>query len=90
MRIKLNTTRSSRDRYWLTNGSMGCYGEPKNHANHVFEVVNGVDKGNGYQGYMSVSYAMAPQSYMPEEARINLRKELTRLGYYLDTLLKTA
>lgn len=89
MRVQLNKTRRHSERYWLKSGNMGGHGDPKNHANNNFEVVNGIDQGNGYHGYMSVSYALSPDSYMPKEARITLRKTLTQFGYCLTTLLKS-
>ena len=47
---------------------MGCAGYPANHANHVYEIVNGVDRGRGYQGYTSVSYFLT-QAHIPQSAK---------------------
>ena len=72
MKIQLTKSKSSRDRYYLVDGSMGGYGETANHANNHFEIVNGIDRGNGYQGYMSVSYFLE-NKYIPEEAKNKVR-----------------
>ena len=68
MKIKLNTTQKTRDRYYLISGSMGSYGNPVNHANHKFQICNGIDRGNGYQGYMSVSYFLTVD-YISQEMK---------------------
>lgn len=68
MKIQLTNSKSSRERYYLVNGSMGNYGEVANHVNNHFEVVNGIDRGNGYQGYMSASYFLT-LDYIPKEAK---------------------
>lgn len=52
---------------------MGSHGEPSNHANHKFEIANGVDRGNGYQGYFSVSYFLNEMEYAPQEAKDKVR-----------------
>jgi hypothetical protein len=51
---------------------MGCAGMPPNHANHKYQIANGIDKGNGYQGYMSVSYFLSAD-YIPTEAKTTLK-----------------
>ena len=81
MKIILNKTTKSSERYCLINGSMGNSGEPETSPNHKFEVVNGIDKGNGYQGYMAVTYAISDESYMPEDAKKKLKETLKNLGY---------
>lgn len=86
MYMILNKTRKHRDRYILVNGPQGNYGYPPNHANHKFHVANGIDKGNGFQGYLSVSYALDKDSYVPEEAKNRLRQILTKLGYKSETM----
>jgi hypothetical protein len=68
MKILLNKTKSSRDRYYLISGQMGSYGEIATHANCNYEIVNGIDRGGGYQVYMSVSYALKCK-YFPQEAK---------------------
>jgi hypothetical protein len=68
MKIQLTHSKSSRERYYLVNGKMGGYGEPENHANNVFEIVNGIDRGNGYQGYTSVSYFLT-EKHVPQSAK---------------------
>lgn len=79
MKLLLNKTRNVRDRYYLIDGKMGCYGEPDNHANHKYQVANGVDRGNGYQGYMSVSYALT-LDYFPKEAKAKILAILKKEG----------
>jgi len=61
---------------------MGNAGEKPNHANHFLQVVNGVDRGNGYQGYMAVSYALE-QNYLPESAKAIIRRTIKKNGYSL-------
>lgn len=68
MNMILVKTKHSRDRYRLIDGSMGNYGNPANHVNHKYKVVEGIDRGHGYQGYMAVSYALT-LSYIPQEAK---------------------
>lgn len=68
MKIQLTNSKSSRDRYYLVSGSMGNAGESKSHANNYYEIVNGIDRGNGYQGYMSVSYFLT-LDYVPLSAK---------------------
>jgi len=76
MKMPLTHSRSSRERYYLIYGSMGSYGCPTNHANHKYQVANGIDKGNGYQGYSSVSYFLT-QPDIPQHVKNNLIKFLT-------------
>lgn len=68
MKLQLTNSKSSRDRYYLVSGSMGNYGCVENHVNNQYQIVNGIDKGNGYQGYTSVSYFLT-QDYIPKEAK---------------------
>ena len=77
---KLNITRSSYERYYVIDGSMGGCGEPKDSPNHKYTIANGVDRGNGYQGYMSVTYALF-QDVIPHEAIKNLKSFLILKGY---------
>ena len=86
----LNKTQSSSQRYRIQPGSMGCAGEPENHVTSNFVIVNGVDKGNGYQGYMSVEYFLDPITcpHITDEARNNCKKFLESNGYDLNTLLR--
>jgi len=72
----LNKTTCHRNRYRLIPGSQGNYGELEGHPNHRYVVVNGVDRGNGYQGYTSVSYFLT-SSLFPAAAKAALRKLLT-------------
>lgn len=68
MKIQLTKSKSSRDRYYLMNGQQGNAGEPLNHANHKFRVVNGIDRGRGYQGYSSLSHFLTLE-YVPQSAK---------------------
>lgn len=68
VKIQLTHSKSSRDRYYLVSGSMGNAGTPSNHANNKLEIVNGIDRGNGYQGYMSVDHFLK-QEYIPQSAK---------------------
>ena len=79
MKIQLTKSKSSRDRYYLVSGSMGNYGSASNHANNHFEIVNGIDRGNGYQGYQSVDYFLKCD-YMPETAKQKVRQILKQKG----------
>lgn len=79
----LNKTRSHRDRYRIVPGNMGNHGDPKDYPTHKYHVVNGVNRGNGYQGAMSVEYFFSKDAhrYIPEEARKNAVKFLLDHGY---------
>ena len=71
MKLQLTKSKYSHERYFLINGSMGSYGEPTNHANHKYQIANGIDRGNGYQGHMSVSYFLSAE-YIPQSAKDKL------------------
>ena len=79
MKIQLTKSKSSRDRYYLVSGSMGNYGCAANHANNHFEIVNGIDRGYGYQGYQSVDYFLK-SDYIPHEAKAKVREVLKSKG----------
>lgn len=83
MKAILNKTRNSSERYTLISGSMGSYGEPSDSPNHKFEIASGINRGNGYQGYMAVSYFLSSDSYAPEEAKQKCMKILRKIGYDL-------
>lgn len=79
LRIALTTSRSPRERYYLLKDGrgMGGAGEPPEHHSHSWVVVNGVDRGNGYQGYMSVDYALSDEvTWLPESAKRRIRLQL--------------
>lgn len=59
-----------RARYVLIKGEMGSYGLPDNHINHRYEVANGVDNGNGYQGYTAVSYFLKSAECTPQARKV--------------------
>jgi len=80
----LNKTKFHRERYQIVKGSMDSYGEEFGHPNYHYEIVNGIDRGNGYQGYMSVSYFLKNEyGYIPKEAIENCKRFLKRKGYKL-------
>jgi len=83
MKVILNKTKNSSERHTLISGSMGSAGEPATSPNHKFKVANGVDRGNGYQGYMAVSYFLNGECYAPKEAVNKCKKILQNLGYKL-------
>lgn len=68
MKVQLTHSKSSRERYYLIQGQMGSAGESRNHVNHHAEIANGIDRGNGYQGYMAVSYFLKLE-YIPQSAK---------------------
>lgn len=76
MATVLTTSRSSRERYVLIpdGKGMGGYGKSRCHYLNRWVVANGVDRGNGYQGYMSVDYAISEESSLPEKAKSKIRK----------------
>ena len=78
--IILNKTRSSRDRYILIKSPMGCFGDPDYYPTYSYSVANGVDRGNGYQGYSNLTYFLKDE-YSPLEAKHNLIVWLKRHGY---------
>lgn len=78
MKLLLNKTRRSSVRFYLIDGSMGSYGEPANHANHKYQVANGIDRGHGYQGYMAISYALNECTYLPAEAKAKIKEVLKK------------
>lgn len=79
MKLILNKTINSSERYTLISGSMGSYGEPITSINHKYSVGIGVDRGNGYQGYMSVSYALDGDR-IPPEAQTKIRSIIEKEG----------
>lgn len=79
MKIILNKTRKSSERYTLITGRMGCASLPFNHANWHLQVVNGIDMGLGYQGYSSVSYFL--EKCKDEEMSSKVREVISSLGY---------
>lgn len=64
MKIPLTKSRSSQERYYLLKDGrgMGGHGSPADHYLHHYVVVNGVNRGGGYQGYMSVDYALSAEA----------------------------
>ena len=77
----LNKTQKHKDRFTLITDGMGCVGDPEHYPTHTLSVATGVNRGNGYQGYMSVTYALTECEYIPQEARLNLIRALNKLGY---------
>lgn len=82
MKLILNKTTKSSDRLTLIEGAFGNAGDPQHYPTHKFVVVTGVNRGNGYQGYMSVTYALTEcGAWMPSEARLNLIRFLVANGF---------
>ncbi len=75
--IPLARSRSSRERYYLIEDGrgMGSYGLPESHYSHRWVVANGCDRGNGYQGYYAVAYALT-LDHLPESAKRIIRDTL--------------
>jgi len=73
----LTSSKSSRQRYYLIKDNQGMRGasKPPNHYLNLFSVVNGIDRGNGYQGYMSIDYALQC-GYIPNHAKAKIRRIL--------------
>jgi hypothetical protein len=79
-KIALTHSRSSRERYYLISGYMGNLGKSYNHVNNHFKIANGIDKGNGYQGYMAVSYFLKQDS-IPQSVKDMIIKICKEKGY---------
>jgi hypothetical protein len=77
----LNKTTKHRDRHRILPGNMGNAGDPKDSPNHTFHIAYGINRGNGYQGSMSVTYFFGNESHAPEEAKQNAVKFLLANGY---------
>lgn len=75
MKIILNKTKISGDRYTLINDGMGGFGLPENHYQNKFSIANGVDRGHGYQGYMSIDYFLKC-NYIESELKEKVKKLL--------------
>jgi hypothetical protein len=80
MKTILNKTTKTRERYTLINESMGNCNEPNNSPTHKYSIANGIDRGNGYQGYMSIDYFLTID-YISNDIKNNLKKILVSLGY---------
>ena len=80
MKIILNVTRKSSERYTLIDEPMGCCGEPITSATHRYSIANGVDRGAGYQGYQSVDYFLKCE-YISDNLKKHLKDVLISLGY---------
>jgi len=72
-------TRIARERYRIIDGSMGSCGTPTNHVNNKYEIAEGIDRGNGYQGYMSVSHFLT-LDYVPNSAKNAVREICKKEG----------
>lgn len=77
VKISLVKSRSSRERQYLIRDGqgMGGAGEPAYHYSNAWVVASGVDRGNGYQSYMSVDYALTCE-WLPENAKAIIRRTL--------------
>jgi hypothetical protein len=76
----LNKTKKASERYTVYRSGQGNFLDPKYYPTHQYCVVTGVNRGNGYQGYMSLTYALKNEM-MPEEAIKNLIAFLIDKGY---------
>jgi len=76
----LNSTRKPRERYRIVNGGMGYYKDPQDSPNYKYHIAIGIDRGNGYQGSMSIEYFLKEEK-PPLLARVNLIKFLKAEGY---------
>lgn len=52
----LNKTPFHNQRYRIVEGEMGSYKEPSDSPCHKWQIVTGIDRGNGYPSYMSIDY----------------------------------
>jgi hypothetical protein len=78
MKIILNKTKKSSQRYTLINEPMGCYCDPARYPTHKYSIANGVDKGKGYQEYQSLTNFLIHGDI---EIKNELIKILKSLGY---------
>lgn len=77
----LNRTRKHQDRYQIVPGSMGNSADPKHWPTHRYEIVSGIDRGNGFQGYTNLTYFLTECPGVPAEAKRACRKFLENRGY---------
>lgn len=79
----LNKTKSHRNRYRIVPGNMGNHGDPKNSPTHKYHIAYGINRGNGYQGSMSIEYFLGNEGehQIPEEAKQNAIKFFLAHGY---------
>jgi hypothetical protein len=85
----LNTTKRHSDRYQIQPGKMGGAGDPNNHVNNCYHIVSGIDRGNGYQGYMAVTYFLSDDIRTPDATKMRCRRFLRQKGFDLNTWLKS-
>lgn len=76
-RISLEKSRRSRERRYLVKDGrgMGGSGRPADDYLHHWVITEGVDRGNGYQGYESIDSYMY-QSSTPESAKRIVRQHI--------------
>ena len=79
-KIILNKTRKTNDRYTLLNLGMGGAGDPYYYPTHSHCVAQGMDRGNGYQGYMSITFFLNDESH-PIEVKEKLISILKTCNY---------
>lgn len=70
IKIPVIKSKSSYFRYYIIGEPMGGYGEKENHANNFVSIANGIDRGNGYQGYTAISYFINQKSVSEEAKQI--------------------
>ena len=76
----LNKTKMGSERCNLISGSMGNYGDPKYYPTHKYEIGIGLDRGNGYHCYYSLT-AFLEECFISREAYDNLIAFLKKEGY---------
>lgn len=59
----------------IATSGQGGFLNPPNDAEHTHCVVEGVDRGHGYQGYMSLRYALK-QDWVPDVVKASIRATL--------------
>lgn len=77
----LNKTNRHSDRLHLIPEGMGGAGDPIYSPHHKWSIASGVNRGNGYQGYMQILYFLTKCEWAPEEAKQNCIRALQEKGY---------
>lgn len=77
LKITLVSSRRPRERFYLIKDGkgMGGAGLATSHYLNNYVVANGVERGNGYQGYTSVDYALSVD-FLPEFAKQRIREAI--------------
>ncbi len=77
----LNKTKNHRDRLHLISKGFGGSNDPLYSPHHNWSIASGVERGNGYQGYMQILYFLKKCEWAPEEAKKNCIRALELKGY---------